>query len=92
MTIGEGCVVWERGEVGLRGAEEGKKVGDEGMGKGGDKREGKGVTLGKNVLVEAGAVVEAESVGEGSVIGVGVHVGRGAVVGKVKTPTLYHLC
>ena len=73
VTIGEGCILWERASIGLL-----SEVEDE---------EGiisEGVELGKNVTVEAGAVVEAQSIGEGTVIESGATVGKGSVLGKVR--------
>ncbi|MCJ1246170.1 hypothetical protein MMC30_003375 [Trapelia coarctata] len=72
VTIGDGCIVWERASIGLL-----SEVEDE---------EGiisEGVELGKNVTVEAGAIVEAQSIGEGTVIEVGARIGKGSVLGKV---------
>jgi dynactin-6 len=73
VTIGDGCIVWERASLGLL-----SEVEDE---------EGiisEGVELGKNVTVEAQATIEAQSIGEGTVIEYAARIGKGSVLGKVR--------
>ena len=74
VTIGEGCVVCERGSVGLLTEEDEDKV-----------IATKGVSLEKNVTVEAAAIVEARRVGEGTTIELAAKLGKGAVIGKVRS-------
>ncbi|MCJ1367074.1 hypothetical protein MMC16_006206 [Acarospora aff. strigata] len=93
ITVGEGCVVWEKSCVGVQqqlagsGGREGRGDGVEGEGRGSDAREEEGeekegVVLGRGVIVEAGAIVEARGVGDGSLIECGARVGVGVVLGK----------
>jgi dynactin 6 len=80
VIIGEGCLVWEKGSVGIQDGSlddvpEGAAVSEEAL--------SQGVTLGKNVVIESMAVVEALEVGEGTVIETGARIGIGCIIGKV---------
>lgn len=68
ITIGEGCIIGERANLGLQDKEP-----DDG---------GKGVVVGSGVVIESGARVLG-SIGDGSVVEVGAEVKMGSVVGKV---------
>jgi dynactin-6 len=69
VTIGAGCIVSERCQVGLQSP---------------STTQSEGVVLGDHVVLEVGAVVEAKSVGEGSLIEINARVGKGTVLGKVR--------
>ena len=70
VTVGEGCIVSERGVVGAAPPEATADLA--------------ATTLGRDVVLEPAAVVEAGAqVGEGSMLEAGSRVGAGAVLGKV---------
>lgn len=88
VSLGDGCVLWEKSVVGVPAAAGPRASpfpapGEKGEEKGGGEEQGQGVRLGRNVVVETGCVVEATEVGEGTVVEAGCRLGRGCVVGKV---------
>jgi dynactin 6 len=85
VVIEEGCIIWEKGTVGIA---EGSIDGDEKA----DDAAKAGTKLGKHVVVESMALVEAREVGEGTWIQSGARISVGCVIGKVRVPFLFPLC